>query len=96
MAPQKLSRVRFMGLSGSSSSVAKWSSFGSGRGLTYFRACVKSKFYGAFVLNFEHLNNDRRPASSIAGSALTPEPLKRAKPRPVYRDGRMKPTLVGL
>ena len=54
MAPQKLSRVRFMGLSGSSSSVAKWSSFGSGLGLTYFRACVKSKFYGAFVLNFEH------------------------------------------
>jgi len=54
VAPQKLSRVRFMGLSGSSSSVAKQSSLGSGRGLTYFRACVKSKFYGAFVLNFEH------------------------------------------
>ena len=36
--PQKLSRVRFMGLSGSSSSVAKQSSLGSGRGLTYFRA----------------------------------------------------------
>ena len=54
MAPQKLSRVRFMGLSGSSSSVAKQSSLGSGRGLTYFRACVESKFYGAFVLNFEH------------------------------------------
>ena len=43
-----------MGLSGSSSSVAKQSSLGSGRGLTYLRACVKSKFYGAFVLNFEH------------------------------------------
>ena len=43
--------MRFMGLSGSSSSVAKQSSLGSGRGLTYFRACVKSKFYGAFVLN---------------------------------------------
>ena len=43
-----------MGLSGSSSSVAKQSSLGSGRGLTYFRACVKSKFYGAFVPNFEH------------------------------------------
>ena len=40
-----------MGLSGSSSSVAKQSSLGSGRGLTYFRACVESKFYGAFVLS---------------------------------------------
>ena len=58
--------------------------------------CEELRLRRIRYLVFGSLNNDRRPASSIAGSALTPEPLKRAKPRPVYRDGAHETGLVAL